>query len=766
MGSKTIYTKPASAWVEAMPLGNGSLGAMVFFGTNGERIALNHDTLWSGTPKDYARSARKGVKESFERARALALEGRLCDAEKEIEGNFLDFNGEKYLPLGDLKLDFSHKRVTDYRRELDFETATASVAYKNSGKGYTRCAFVSHPHDALVYRIDGEKKRSVGFTITFESPLTGERKIENGVLIYDGFCPGYAACEAVADNRFEDRQGRYTKGVSFRSAVKVTAVGGSVEAGDGKITVKGADSAVVYFVTKTNFVSPFVYPELGGKEYKNAALECLSRVSEEDFDKVYKKHVRDFSSLYNRVHLDLGTSGKDELPTDERLIDFGKNGEDLSLYTLLFDFARYLTISGSRKGTRAMNLQGIWNDKMPAPWRCNYTVNINTEMNYWPCLPFGLFECHEPLVSLVKTVAKTGREVAMRYYGASGFVAHHNLDLWGHAGPVNWMAQWGYWQGGSGWLSRHLFEQYRYTLDEGFLKRTAYPIIKQAALFYMDILTDVGDGRLAIVPGTSPENSFLDNNGKKSATAKYSTMMNCIAKETLDNAVRCCCILGVDGSFAVRADEMSKRIVPLAVGSDGRLLEWDDEYTETEVTHRHVSHLYALHPADMITDSEPELMQAARRTLEVRGDGGTGWSLGWKINFYARLGDGNRALKLMNRQLAFVPSDVEAIGAGSRAKSGTYTNLFDAHPPFQIDGNFGFASGVFEMLARVIGDELYLLPALPDAWRDGSIEGMRVKCGGILSMVWRDGELVSYSLESKYPLRVYCKGKLISDSED
>lgn len=762
MGSKTIYTKPASAWVEAMPLGNGSLGAMVFFGTDGERIALNHDTLWTGTPKDYARSARKGAKESFERARALALEGRLYDAEREIDDNFLDFNGEKYLPLGDLKLDFGHKRVTDYRRELDFGTATASVSYKNSGKGYTRSAFVSHPHDALVYRIDGEKKRSIGFTLTFESRLTGDTKCENGVLIYDGFCPGYAACEAVADNRFEDRQGRYTKGVSFRSAVKVVTVGGSVEASDGKITVKGADSAIVYFVTKTNFVSPFVYPELGGKEYKNASLECLSRVSEEDFDRVYKKHVRDFSSLYGRVHLDLGTSGKDELPTDERLIDFGKTGEDLSLYTLLFDFARYLTISASRKGTRAMNLQGIWNDKMPAPWRCNYTVNINTEMNYWPCLPFGLFECHEPLVSLLKTVSRTGREVARRYYGARGFVVHHNVDLWGHANAVNWMAQWGYWQGGSGWLSRHLFEQYEYTLDEGFLKNTAYPIIKQAAIFYMDMLTET-DGVLAIVPGTSPENTFLDKNGEKSACAKYSAMMNCIAKETIENAARCCEILGVDDVFAKSAREIASKIAPLAVGSDGRLLEWDDEYSECERSHRHVSHLYALHPADMITGKTPKLMDAARKTLEARGDDGTGWSLGWKVNFYARLGDGNRALKLMNKQLSFVPSNVDSIGVHG---GGTYANLFDAHPPFQIDGNFGFASGVFEMLARVIGDELYLLPALPDAWRDGSIEGMRIKGGNTLSLVWRDGELVSYELCGKKPLRVYCKGELISDLED
>lgn len=762
MGSKTIYTKPASAWVEAMPLGNGSLGAMVFFGTDSERIALNHDTLWSGTPKDYARSTRKGAKESFERARALALEGRLSDAEKEIEGNFLDFNGEKYLPLGDLRLDFGHKRVTDYRRELDFETATASVSYKNSGKGYTRSAFVSHPHDALIYRIDGEGKRSVGFTLGFESKLTGTAKYEDGVLIYDGFCPGYAASEAVADNRFEDRHGIYTKGVSFRSAVRVTTVGGSVEVGDGRITVKGADSAVIYFVTKTNFVSPFVYPELGGKEYKNAALECLSRVSEENFDKAYRKHVRDFSSLYNRVHLDLGTSGKDGMPTDERLIGFAKDGNDLSLYTLLFDFARYLTISGSRKGTRAMNLQGIWNDRMPAPWRCNYTVNINTQMNYWPCLPFGLFECHEPLVNLLKTVARTGREVARRYYGARGFVVHHNVDLWGHASPAPWMAQWGYWQGGSGWLSRHLFEQYEYTLDKSFLKNTAYPIIKQAAIFYMDILTGA-DGALAIVPGTSPENSFLDKTGSRSAVAKYSTMMNCIAKETIENAARCCEILGVDEDFARSARETASKIVPLAKGRDGRLLEWDDEYAECEKNHRHVSHLYALHPADMITNKTPELLEAARRTLEARGDDGTGWSLGWKVNFYARLGDGNRALKLMNKQLSFVPSSVESIGVHG---GGTYANLFDAHPPFQIDGNFGFASGVFEMLARVIGDELYLLPALPDEWRDGSIEGMRIKGGNILSLVWRDGELVSYELCGKKPLRVYCKGELISDLED
>lgn len=745
-----------------MPLGNGSLGAMVFFGTDTERISLNHDTLWSGVPKDPKGNARKGAKESYERAKALALEGKLFEAQAELDGNFLDANGEKYLPLGDIFISFGHKKYRDYHRSLDLENATASLRYVTDGKGYKRSCFVSNPHDALLYRVDGEEKGSVKLSLSFESKLRGSVSSVGEYLVFDGVCPGYSYAEAVRDNQFEYRDGIYTKGISFRSVIAVKNIGGRKKVTDEKITVTGADSVIIYFVTVTNFVSPFVYPELGEKEYKNTALSLVEKVLSEDYDTVYEKHVKDFSSLYNRVHLNLGSSGKENIPTDQRLISFMETKDDLGLYTLLFDFARYLTISASRKGTRAMNLQGIWNDKMPAPWRCNYTVNINTEMNYWPTLPSGLFECHEPLVSLTKTISKTGKRTAKQYYGARGFVAHHNVDIWGHTGPVNWMSQWGYWQGGSGWLSRHLFEQYEYTLDESFLGKTAYPIIKQAALFYIDMLTQVDTG-LAIVPGTSPENMFRDKEGRYTAVAKYSTMMNSIAYETISNAEKCCRILKVDEEFAKECRSVLSKIIPPKIGSDGRLLEWDGEYEEKDITHRHVSHLYALHPANIITDKTPKLLEAARRTLEVRGDDGTGWSLGWKINFYARLGDGNRALKLMERQLAFVPSDIDVIQSSGTVKSGIYANLFDAHPPFQIDGNFAFASGVYEMLARVTDGVLYLLPALPDKWRDGSIEGMRIKGGNTLNITWRDGELVSYELYGKQPLIVCYKGKVISE---
>lgn len=756
--SKTLYLSPAKSWVEAMPIGNGTLGAMVFFDTDTEKISLNHDKLWSGVPKDYKSRARKGAKESYERAKALALDGKYYEAQAEIEDNFLDFTSEKYLPLGDILLNFNHTDISDYKRELDFCNATASVSYKTDGKNTQRMCFASYPDKVVAYKISGDKG-TVSFTASFESRLEGSLSITNDTLIYDGVCPGYAYTDVVKDSEFEYRNGRYTKGISFRSVVKVCADGGSVSVCENGIRVEAASSAVIYFTAETNFVSPFVYPELGGKEYKNAALDVLNKALARDFDAIYADHVKYFSEMYNRVKLDLGTSGKDNVPTNERLISFMETKDDLSLYTLLFDFARYLTISGSAKGSSAMNLQGIWNDKMPAPWRCNYTVNINTEMNYWPTLPSGLFECHEPLVELIKNAAKNGKEVAKKYYGARGFVIHHNIDGWAHASAVYWKAMWGFWQGGSGWLSRHLFEQYEYTLDEKFLKKTAYPIIKEAALFYIDILTDIGDGKTAIVPGTSPENNFYDDKGRYTSVGKYSAMMNSIARETIENAIKCCDILGINDNFKKEAEEALSKIVPLQIGSDGRLLEWNEELRESELTHRHVSHLYALHPANMITNKTPELMRAARKTLDVRGDDGTGWSLGWKINFHARLGDGNRALKLMERQLAYVPSGTEQLQPTHIAKSGTYPNLFDAHPPFQIDGNFGFASGIYEMLARVIDDELYLLPALPEKWRDGSIEGMRLKGGNILDMTWRDGKLCFYEITGKKPLKVFYKGE-------
>lgn len=729
-----------------MPLGNGSLGAMVFFDTDKEKISLNHDTLWSGVPKDYDKKVRRGARESFERAKKLALEERYYDAQQEIEDNFLDINSEKYLPMGDLLIDFGHKKYENYIRKLDFESAAASLSYTVGKREYSRTCFVSYPDNVMCYKIDG-KKGSVSFKLTFASRLEGALNTENNTLTYDGVCPGYAYTDVRNDSLFEYRNGRYTKGISFRAAVKVVCKGGSVTSENGYILVDKADSATIYLTAMSNFVSPFVYPELGGKEYKNAAPEILDKAIALGDDKLYSRHVKDFSSLYGRVKLDLGTSGKDDMPTDERLISFLETKDDLSLYTLLFDFARYLTISASRKGTRAMNLQGIWNDRMPAPWRCNYTVNINTEMNYWPTLPSGLFECHEPLVSLIKTIAKTGKTVAKNYYGARGFVAHHNVDLWGHSNAVPWQAMWGFWQGGSGWLTRHLFEQYEYTMDKKFLEKTAYPIIREAARFYMDIMSDIGNGKVAVVPGTSPENNFYDKDGRKTAVGKYSAMMNCIAYETVRNAVKCCDILGIDDDFSREAKETLTKIQPLQVGSDGRLLEWNGEFPEVERTHRHVSHLYALHPADMITEKTPELMDAARKTLEVRGDEGTGWSLGWKINFHARLGNGDRALELLERQLAPVPPTVDRIQASAGGiNSGTYPNLFDAHPPFQIDGNFGLASGIYEMLARVVDDQLYLLPALPEKWRDGSIEGMRLKGGNILDMTWRDGKVVEYQI--------------------
>lgn len=750
--SKTKYLAPAKVWVEAMPLGNGSLGAMVFFDTNTERIALNHDTLWSGVPKDTDRPPRKGAGESFKKAKALALDGKYYEAQTEIQENFLDANGEKYLPLGDIFINFGHETFSDYKRELDFASATASASYLCGNTVHTRSCFVSHPDNCLVYKIEAENG-TTDFELSFESKLKGQLSAKDGVLIFDGECPGYSFSDFVKDNQFDYRDGIYKKGISFRAAVKVET-DGKLSVSEEKITVSDAGYAVIYFTAESNFVSPFVYPELGGKEYRNKALTTLGKASALSFEKLYKKHTKDFSSLYNKVELDLGTSGKDDMPTDERLISFMETKDDLSLYTLLFDFARYLTISGSRKGTRAMNLQGIWNDKMPAPWRCNYTVNINTEMNYWPTLPSGLAECHEPLIGLVKTISKTGRSSARHYYGARGFVTHHNVDLWGHTLPVTWMAEWGFWPGGSGWLSRHLYEHYEYTLDEKFLKKTAYPIIKQAAIFYMDIITELPGGKLAVVPGTSPENNFLDIEGRRTSVGKYSAMLNCIAYETIGNAVKCCRKLGVDGEFVKEAEAVLSKLVTVEIGKDGRILEWNGDFPEAEITHRHVSHLYALHPADIITSKTPNLMEAARKTLDVRGDDGTGWSLGWKINFHARLGDGNRALKLLERQLAFVPAE-GGIQAHSGAKSGTYLNLFDAHPPFQIDGNFGLASGVYEMLARVIGSDLYLLPALPDKLKNGSIKGMHLKGGGILSMTWRDGKVESYEIKGNTEYNIH-----------
>ncbi len=760
--SKTFYTTPANYWTEAMPLGNGSLGVMLHGGIESEKLCLNHDTLWSGLPK---KLAKDGAYESFSKVKALALNGDYYTAHNEASENFLGTNTEPYLPLGDLLIDFSYpqcagKDITceNYSRVLDLENAISTVSYTVCGTGYTRRCFVSFPDDVMAMSIcckdaSGNNCSMLSFKAKFDSQLKCVSLTDTDSLYLDGECPGYSHADDARNVMiYEYSQEPEMRGIQFRSGLRIITDGQTFMKCD-SISVENASFATLLLAAKTSFNGYNKHPYLDGREYKNACRDTLDKAQTLNFDELTRRHISDYSALYGKIILDLGKSGREDMPTDKRLLLFnsdkrnGVENPDVSLYTLMFDFGRYLTIASSRKGTQATNLQGIWNNSLTPPWRSNYTVNINTQMNYWPTLMCGLESCFEPLIEFMKarSEADTGMFTAKHYYHARGFVMHHNSDIWAHTSAVTNNAQWGFWNGSSGWFCHNLYEYYEYTLDEQYLTEVCFPIIKKAALFYLDMLTEC-DGALHVVPATSPENKFIitDSNGEavKSAVAKYTAMSDAIAYEVFSICKKVISEhnLSTCDGFESELDNALEKMKPLTIGSDGRLMEWNEEFEETDITHRHVSHLYALHPARIITpDGTSELADACRKTLEKRGDAGTGWSLAWKINFFARLCDGNHALKLLDMQLNYVDPEK---GTDYRFAGGTFPNLFDAHPPFQIDGNFGTVSGILEMLAGYDKDgNLKLLPALPDAWKNGSLKGLRTKGGKTIDFKWENGKL-------------------------
>lgn len=738
--TRMFYHRPAQAWTEALPLGNGRLGAMVWFHPARDVLNLNEDSLWSGYPvKEHGARDPQGA---LARAREALAQEDYAAAQESIERDFTSDFSQAYMPLGDLTIELDgQENASEYTRALDLRTGVATCVYRAGDVHYERRAFVSAPAQAVVYRITADQPGCLTARIALTSPLRAETAAQAGRLVMNGECPWCSRPKGPNDPDavvYHDEPER--RGVSFRAVAEIRARGGETSFENDVCHVQGADDIEIRIFARTSYAGPFRHPQLEGAEYKNACLADAERLASCGYEELERAHAADVSALMDRVKFELRKPEADDVPTDERLLRFGEGVHDPALYELIYNFGRYLTISASRPGTLAMNLQGIWNDNVMPPWNSNYTININTEMNYWPAEPCALGEMAEPLFRLIEALRVNGEDAAKRFYGARGSVAHHNTDAWAMVNPVgeqlSGSAVWAYWQMSFGWLCRHLYDHYLFTLDREFLKNRALPCLKAAARFYLDVLQDV-DGELAISPATSPENSFRID-GQSRSVARAAAMSDAIVREVFTNTLDALRILGETDELAGEIEAALPQLRTLRVGSRGQVLEWDREYEEAEPHHRHTSHLYALHPAHQITpEGTPELAEASRRTLELRGDDGTGWSLGWKINFWARLNDGDHALTLLKNQLRFVPST----GDRRVRHGGTYLNLFDAHPPFQIDGNFGTTAGITEMLMRSEPETLYLLPALPGEWPSGSIEGLCAMNDMRVDLAFEGGEL-------------------------